>query len=155
MNQRISLAIAMDLLRMESFPSSVNQHISLAISMELLSMDSCGGRNSFPTPGCGLHRSAQICKFSTSHQTANIHSTSRQPFASTRFAEENFVDGVVETSSRNHPQNQKHIAINDLCKLCQRCQAVGPGIQIAQLASSANPAQPSSGSKHKAIQQES
>jgi hypothetical protein len=53
------------------------------------------------------------------------------------------------------PTKPKHIAINDLCKLCQRWQAVGLGIQIAQLASSANPAQPSSGSKHSAIQQES
>jgi len=98
----------MDLLRMESFPSSVNQRISSAISMELLRMESCGGRNSFPTPGCGLHRSAQICKFSTSHQTANIHSTSRQPFASTRFAEEDFVYGVAETSSRNHHKTKAY-----------------------------------------------
>ena len=109
------------------FPSNVNGFIqdgkfsilskSLAISMELLRMESCGGRNSFPTPGCGLHRSAQICKFSTSHQTANIHSTSRQPFASTRFAEEDFVYGVAETSSRNHPQNQ-NILPSTTCANC-------------------------------------
>jgi hypothetical protein len=113
--------MSMDLFRMESFPSSVNQRISLAISMELLRMESCGGRNSFPTPGCGLHRSAQICKFSTSHQTANIHSTSRQPFASTRFAEEDFVYGVAETSSRNHPQNQNILPSTT----CANCVNVG------------------------------
>ena len=67
----------MDLLRMESFPSSVNQRISSAISMELLRMESCGGRNVFQPQDVG---------YIGQHKYANSQRRTKRPTSTAHLA---------------------------------------------------------------------